>query len=190
MTFFQDLYKSLFPRNKQVAIHEVLVRSSTFLQSYNSWEKSDSILNILREISRSWHFKKNHIKSVIEIELYVSPYSNGFTIFSDFDPEKIPLAFLMEYVKEKLLANKYRQVHNDRKIEETENFVLMLERYYLKPNLVEGTQIDQLFGNVLIELKYQDHEAVWLKIMANVYSGRKYKDPLKFEELISLLFEN
>ncbi len=190
MTFFQNLYKSLFPRNKQVEVHEVLTRSSSFLEAYNSWKKSDSCLNILSEISRSWHFKRNNIKSVIEIEIYISPYSNGLTILSDNDPEQIPLAFIMEYINEKLLENNYIQAHSDRKIQETENFVVMLERYYLKPNLEKGLLFNQLYGIVHIELKYLDNELEWLKIMTNVYSGRKYKDPLEFSDLISFLFDN
>ena len=190
MTFFQDLYKKLFSNSSPIAIHEVLTRSATFLAEYGDWKKTESSQEILNELSRSWHFKKNNIKSSIEIELYISPYSNGLTIFSGSGMERISLAFLMEYIKETLLENKYRIVHNDRKIQETENFVLMLERYFLKPNPIQEAQINQLYGNILIEVKYQDNEEVWLKIMANVHSGRKYKDPRDFNELITLLFDN
>lgn len=190
MAFYDQLINRLFPKDKEVSIHEVLKRSPHFSRSYDQWKLSGRCVDEREAIRKSYHYKLSNLKPSIDIEVYHSPYANGLIIYPQKDKEPLSFEFLMEYIREKLEMDGYRLVHADRKMMESVKMVTALEKYYLKPPLTTETPIDQKYGNVILELSYINNAPTKFKMMANIYSDRLYNEPRAFEDLITLLFES
>jgi len=180
---------NLFPQNKEVSVHEVLKRSTQFLKSYNTWRTSDRATEELAQIKQSYQNKLLNMKPSIDIEIYRSPYANGLIIYPVLDKKSLSVRFLMEYIREILENEGYRLVHADRKTMENGKDVKAIEKYYLKPPVSATIPIDQLFGNVILELNYKNNNPSRFKMIANIYSDRLYNEARTFEDLITLLFE-
>ncbi len=188
MAFYDHLINRLFPKDLEVSIHEVLKRSPQFFRSYDQWKSSGKCDEERRAIMKSYHFKLSHLKPLVDIEIYHSPYANGLVIYPQAEKETVTFEFIMEYIREILEKDGYRLVHADRKMMERGKQVTSLEKYYLKPPLSSETPIDQKFGNVIMELSFLNHTPTKFKMMANLYSDRLYNEPRAFEDLITLLF--
>jgi hypothetical protein len=143
-----------------------------------------------QEIFRSWGYQMSGIKPPVDVVLYTSDSANGFMVFPQYREERIPLSFLMEYIKDRMITIRYRLVHAERTINEKGTAIETLEKYYLKPALSTGGPADQYYGNVHLELMIQDQEEVRLKVLVTVYSDRAYTKPRHFEEFVSFLFDN
>jgi hypothetical protein len=189
MAFYDHLINRLFPKDKEVTIHEVLKRSPQFSRSYDQWKSSENFVDELAAILKSYHYKLSGLKPTVDIEIYHSPYANGLIIYPEKDKKPLSFGFLMEFIREKLEMNSYRLVHADRKMMETGKIVTALEKYYLKPPQSSAIPIDQKFGNVILELSYTNNTPSKFKMMANIYSDRLYNEPREFEDLMTLLFE-
>jgi hypothetical protein len=189
MAFYEHLIHSLFPKDKEISIHEVLKRSQSFSTAYDQWKSSGKCSTERNAILRSYHYKISRLNAPLDIEVYHSPYANGLVIYPQKDKEPVAFEFMMEYIRETLEKKGYRLVHADRKMMEKGRKVTSLEKYYLKPPLSAETPIDQKFGNVILELSFLNHSPIKFKMMANIYSDRLYTEPNPFEDLISLLFE-
>lgn len=189
MAFYDHLLNRLFPKDKEVSIHEVLKRSPKFSRSYDQWKSSGMCDKERNAIFKSYHFKLSNLKTSVDIEIYHSPYANGLIIYPHADKEPVSFEFLMEYIREILEKDGYRLVHADRKMMERGKQVTSLEKYYLKPPLSAMTPTDQIFGNVVLELSFVNYVPSKFKMMANIYSDRLYNEPRAFEDLIALLFD-
>jgi hypothetical protein len=188
MAFYERLLERLFPKNEEISIHEVLKRSYQFNKSFDQWKSTDEGGNVIAMIRDSYYDKVLNKMTSIDLEVYHSPYANGIIIYPQHEQRKIPLTFIMEYIREKLELDDYRLVHADRKIKEQGKMVTGLEKYYLKPPLSAEIPIDQKFGNVILELSYNNDSPSKFKMMANVYSDRLYHQPKSFDDLITLIF--
>jgi hypothetical protein len=188
MAFYERLIERLFPKNEEISIHEVLKRSNQFNRSFDKWKSSDEAGKELGMIRDSYYDKVLNKITAIDLEVYHSPYANGIILYPQYEQGKISLTFIMEFIREKLELDNYRLVHADRKIKEQGKMVTALEKYYLKPPLSAEIPIDQKFGNVILELSYENNSPWKLKMMANVYSDRLYNQPKPFDDLISLIF--
>jgi len=188
MAFYEKILNRLFPKDEEISIHEVLKRSSHFNDSYDLWKSTQEAGDELRKVKDSYHDKILNKATAIDLEVYHSPYANGIIIYPRRDQKLISLAFLMEFIREKLELDDYRLVHADRRIKERGKMVMAVEKYYLKPPLSAEIPIDQKFGNVILELSYENNTTSKFKMMANVYSDRLYHSPKTFEDLITLIF--
>lgn len=189
MAFYDHLINQLFPKDKEVSVHEVLKRSPQFFRTYDRWKSSGKCDIQRNAILESYHNKLSHLHTSVDIEVYHSPYANGLIIYPHKDKEPVSFEFLMELIREMLEHEGYRLVHADRKIMEKGKQVSSLEKYYLKPPLSPQTPIDQKFGNVILELSFLNHSPVKFKLLANVYSDRLYNEPRTFQDLITVLFD-
>jgi hypothetical protein len=188
MAFYDKLLNRLFPKDEEISVHEVLKRSSHFNRSYDQWKSSEIAEDELQTIKNSYYDKVLNKASAIDLEVYHSPYANGMIIYPREGRKTISLSYTMEYIREKLELDDYRLVHADRKIKEKGKLVTALEKYYLKPPLSAEIPIDQKFGNVILELSYENNSPSKFKLMANIYSDRLYNSPKSFEDLIHLIF--
>ncbi|MBR9999743.1 MAG: hypothetical protein KFF73_12280 [Cyclobacteriaceae bacterium] len=188
MAFYENLINRLFPKDKEVIIHEVLKRSVPFSRSYDLWKSSSQAAEELQAVSESYDNRLSDIKPSIDIEVYFSPYANGIVIYPERGEFPLSIEFIMEYIREKLELTDYRLVHADRKMTERGKMVTALEKYYLKPPLSADIPIDQKFGNVILELSYENDLPLKFKMMANIYSDRLYHEAHAFDDLIVLLF--
>jgi hypothetical protein len=188
MAFYENLINRLFPKDKEVTIHETLKRSVQFSMAYDQWKSSSRAREELEAVSSSYHRKLSSQGSLLDIEVFHSPYANGIVIYPANGEYRLSIEFLMEYIREKLEFAGYRLIHADRKLKETGGKVTALEKYYLKPALSAEVPIEQKFGNVILELNHENDRPVKFKMMANIYSDRLYHEPYSFEDLIVLLF--
>jgi hypothetical protein len=188
MTFYENLIKRLFPKDRELTIHETLKRSAHFSVAYDQWKSSSMARENLEILSASYQNKLSGHRSLIDIEVFHSPYANGILIYPANGEYPLSIEFIMEYIREKLELTGYRLVHADRKMTESGGKVTALEKYYLKPPISAEVPIEQKFGNVILELSHENDRPVKFKMMANIYSDRLYQEPYSFEDLIVLLF--
>ena len=95
----------------------------------------------------------------------------------------------MEFIKDQLVNMSYDIAHADRKMNEDQSHVEILEKYYLKPPRSTSIPKDQMYGNVVLELLKHDHEEIRLHFLVNVYSDRLYSRAREFSELLSVIFD-
>ena len=62
-------------------------------------------------------------------------------------------------------------------------------KYYLKPSykLNKSLPMNQLYGNISLELILKNDVPFRFKFLSNTYSDRNYKEPMPFEDLIKYL---
>jgi len=190
MSFFDDISGKLFPANKKVGIHEVLTRDQKFMKRYMEWTRGEAFKNLKEDLLKSWEFKLKDLSPPLDMMTYTSDYANGFTLYPDSVGHSYSLSHLMEYLKEKLMDASYRPVHLVRKMDEKNEVIVTLEKYYLKPPLSNEELINQMYGNVEIEVLKHSKEEKRLKFLVSVYSDRKYTKPWDINELMYFLFED
>lgn len=190
MSLFEDLYRKLFAGNPKRDVHEPLRRSAGFMNDFRMWMDEIQSAWLLEDIGKKLQRKLDTGTKPLDIHIYHSDYANGFVIYPEISGEKIPLSFLMEFLKTKMLDLSYRLVHAGRTMKEKNGYIETLELYQLKPPFSLSIPLDQRYGNVLIELSKHNNEEHRLKFLVNIYSDRKYTVAKQYSELISLIFEN
>ncbi|MBK6265928.1 hypothetical protein JKA74_12870 [Marivirga sp. S37H4] len=189
MTFFDKIYHQLFSANKnKVLSHETLNRSEKEKERFADWIGNEKHHTLLDRIHHAYHMKLTDIKDEIPIVLFRSAYANGFAIKNNDEILNKSFPFLLEYFKLKIVELGYRQAGSDKKVSTKEGYVLTVEKYYLKPPLQVKPPIDQLYGNIAIELHLLNDTPNYLKITASIYSDRAYKSHLDFDEMVEKIF--
>jgi hypothetical protein len=190
MSWFDKISKRLFSSDDRVKIHEVLNRTPGFIDDYKNWMDEEQLATLKHDVLRSWNLDGDEEESPVEISILRSDYANGFTIYPKYYDSRIPLAFLMEYLKDQLINIGYRLAHADRKMNENQTQVEILEKYYLKPPRSLSVPRDQLYGNVIVELLKHGQEEIRLQFLVNIYSDRLYTKAMNFSDLLAVLFDN
>jgi len=189
MTYFDQIYTRLFPKDKQatkpVVVDHLLKRSETFLKQYTKWKSSDEASQLLTDVSNSYQSALIGVGRIPSIVLHQSTNSNGFAISYDEEYDKNAFPFLLDYLAEKVKSLGYRSVINKQTLKEKDNDVEKKELHYLKPKPGFVEPIDQKFGNIQIEFIAYNDEPSRIKFIANTYSDRKYTDPVSFNSLIN-----
>jgi hypothetical protein len=189
MSLFDKISKKLFSNQDQINIHEVLKRTPGFIDDYRNWANDSKFLVLKKDILKSWNLNGDKEALQVDMTLYTSDYANGFTIYPEYKKTKLPLSFLMEYIKDRMINISYRLAHADRKIKENHTYIETLEKYYLKPPLSSAIPKDQLYGNVILELLKHGQEEIRLQFLVNIYSDRLYSRARDFNELMSVIFD-
>jgi hypothetical protein len=190
MTFFDSIYDKLFSRTastNEVLSHQALKRTEVEKVNFSKWLQSGQSSNLLEAIHRAYHLKRTNIRSEIPVLLFRSVYANGFAIKNNEIIKDQEFAFLLDYFKHQLLQLGYRQAGSDSKVTAKEGFVLSIDKFYMKPPLQIEPPIDQLYGNISIELHKFNDEPNYIKVMASIYADRLYKKYEDFDELVELL---
>lgn len=190
MSLFDDLSEKLFPSNKKIDIQEVLKRTPKFMEDYHDWIQGDIFLALKPDLLKSWNYQFNNIRSPVNMSIYTSDYASGFIIYPMYVNSMIPLSFLMEFLKDRMLDHSYRLVHSGRTIKEVKEIIETQEMYHLKPPISNNLPIDQMYGNIHIELIKNDNKEIRLKFLASIYSDRKYSEARDFYDLVNVLFDN
>lgn len=196
MSFADHLLKRLFKSKSPSGlpvVEEKLRRSERYTEAYELWKTRDAYSRRLDEIYLSYHLKKqNEQSSFLEVHLLNSPYSNGFalTYHPDFSYEEF--SFLFDYFSERVQELEYRHYTSDRRIYDRAGYVEAIEKHYHKPKQPQELQdkkLEQRFGNILIEQVLIDDKPSFIRLMAHVYSDRKFHAPNPFEGLLDHLLE-
>lgn len=193
MTFFDTIYDKLFNKKVDengVLSHQPLKRSKSELANFKKWLATEKCTDLIQNIHRSYHLKRTNIDTEIPILLFRSVYANGFAIKNSREIANIEYEYLLDYFKHQLIQLGYRQAGSDSKVTAKDGFVLSVDKFYMKPPLQTEPPIDQLYGNVSIELHKFNDQPNYLKIMASIYSDRLYKKHGDFDELIEHLLDS
>jgi hypothetical protein len=191
MSYLDDLLLKLFPRKSRHAsvVHEIIKRSDDYCTRYDAWAEGESE-EWLKEIGKAYYYKQAGISHRLEVHLLHSPYANGFALSFRREVNRQQARFLLDSLRDRVVASGYRLTQSDRRVTEQDQKVKEVEKHYLKPPLAHHTgSIDQHFGNISIELVLLNNEPEHLKLTASVYSDRLYREPKPFDELAGILFD-
>jgi len=187
MGVWEDLRDRLFPRGGKLLWHEVISRPEKEEISKEAWAKQ--IPNVLETLSKSYHYKKLDLKAPWQVHVFDSSSANGFALSFPKDLGKLGFQHLFDLLKEQVLTMGYKLANSDRKLTDKGQFVMTVERHYLKPKTRQfEPPVDQRYGNVLIELVKEDDAPQYIKVMASVYNDRMYQPAAPFHEFLEALF--
>lgn len=197
MSYFEKLVNKLFSEKNPpgtAIVHEVLKRTKKETQQYESWKNTDAQNELLQAVAQAYYYKKTNIRASPEVHLFSTVYANGFAI--TYPPTVSVQVFknLFDYLKDKVVAMNYRLVTADRRIIDRENYVETIEKYYLKPpweaQEASFQEIDQQYGNIVIEYILIDGKPSYIKLLVSIYSDSLYKEALSYNEFMKKLFED
>ena len=190
MTFFDSIYDKLFRRNSQksgILSHEPLKRSQKEEIRLERWYGSERHQELLKLIHHSYHLKKTDIEGDVPILQFNSVYANGMAIKHTDHIEAEEYALLLDAFKRRLIDLGYRQAGSDSKHVAKEGYVVSVDKYYMKPPLQTEPPINQMYGNISLELHFFNDQPNYMKIMASIYSDRLYQPHYDYDELVEEL---
>lgn len=191
MSYFDYVYKRLFSKSAStIFVNEVIKRSQSFLKRFDSWKTSEMCEEYLNEIWQSYSWKKNGIDKNPQVLILETSRSNGFAISYQPDSNKNHFHYLFDYLAHKVKRLDYRLVTSKFTMEERGENVETKEMHYLKPKHDFTTPRDQKYGNVQIEYIRVNDQPTRIKLIANTYSDRAYKEPKDFEQLAQFIFSS
>ena len=175
----------------QPAVHEIISRTDSFLESYKIWKNGPThkrLLNWIAEEYNTYQLEKDPVHK--GIDFLRTDSTNGVAIhFDDVDYTKEDAFFLFDYFKEKIRTHNYRTQVSDTRTYSKNTWVETVERHYLKPRPVydEHGKIDQGFGNITILLTLRDDKVYNLKLSATAYQDRLFNAEEGFDGLMKFL---
>ncbi len=199
MTFFDRVYKQIFKKEgipeyngKKYIIQEMYSLQDSKVDKYHLWKSDIPNSEKLRSIFKGLEYKKLGLsESNQRFSLFNSRQSNGFYVLCDGFLEEEESIFILEFLKDKMIELGYYMNHSSKDIYEQSGNIKTLISYYLKPKLSGfNFPLEQGFGNIHLEFLMINNKPDYLKLMANVYSDRNYKESESFEALLEALAED
>jgi hypothetical protein len=167
-----------------------LKRDETFLKNYEIWKSSGKSTELLNELKANFLQGEPVEGSMLNINFHYTPGANGFSIEGSEKIETAIYRYLADYFKEKVLPLNYRLYSAVSETKNRVDRVINLERYYFKPAAWSPEPpLEQLFGNILIELEMSGGKVDYLKVLATYYTGFDYKPAKSFDELALLMLD-
>lgn len=171
-----------------------LVRDDSFKQYFNQWKQSKNSREMLNGLYGNYLNGEPLEDSVLAIDLHQAPGANGFSVHSkeeSYNPNADELRCLMDLFREKTIALQYRPYSSTFEEKTRVDHTIRKERHYLKPwSGSTEMPMEQLYGNITIELELKNGEAEQLKVMATYYTGFNYRPAASFDNLISKLLSS
>ncbi len=187
MSYFDYIYNKLFGKpgstSTRVLVNEIIQRSQSFLDRFNAWKTSDLCADYLNDLWQSYFWQKKGVDKDPHIHILESTYSNGFAISYEAKYGKNHFKYLFDYLADQVKLLGYRSVVSRHTMQEKGDVVEMKEMHYLKPKRGFVEPIDQKYGNVQIEYIEENDQPTRIKLVANSYPDRKYKEAESFENL-------
>ena len=192
-----DFFKNFFQEAEQSSsskplIREVISRDEKEMAAFNGWKNSleqRRLMDWLTDQFAIWKVLPDDIhKAILFLD---TPSSKGFAVrFRDLEKKQNPI-FFFDFLKEKTQALNYRIQIADTRTWSSGNEVHTMERYYLKPRTskMPDGKINQLFGNIMIELLHKDNIPFNLKFRATSYNDRLYHPAPDFRQLMNELLQ-
>ncbi len=172
-------------------MRETLERLPREQEAYQSWKNSDSCYLLLQKIAKAYYYQKTNISSDIKVHLFTSPGANGFAI--NYEPifGSKTFDYLLDYFKDQTLEQKYKIQMAERKIMVKGDWIETKDKYYLKPSIkiqmLDDQLVNQLYGNVAIELIKKDQTPLYLKLLVTHYKDHQFSEVLDYDDLIGKL---
>jgi len=190
MNYFDQIYSKVFGRDtsRPVVMDALIKRNKSFLDKFNQWKGSEISHDFLNDIWQSYFWSKQGIDKKPTVLIHESNYSNGFALNYENNYDKNYFHFLFDYLADQVKNLGYILVTSKVSMKENGDNVETREMHYLKPKRSFVEPIEQKFGNVQIEFLKVNEYPTRIKLIANVYPDRKYKEPDDFEVLAKYLF--
>ncbi len=178
------LFDRLFPPKTPVAVHQLLRRSEKETEDYEDWLSAKTYNRMVEYVASE--IKSNAAQA--DVLNFSQTATNGIVIyFGEWTTERDFRHFLF-YMAYKISTLGYIQVHADKYMKEQGAEVESKARIYLKSRS-RKSPVDQLYGNILLELVRNNNISSYIKLQANTYSDRNFLDPKPFEELLDHLLQ-
>lgn len=164
-----------------------LVRDEGYLAACKHWQIQGHADAWIDRLRNAFNLYRAGLEGETCLDFLEFRASNGFAIHlqnEDFPAGESP--FVMDLLRDRLLAQDYRLVISDRRIREDS----MVDKHYLKPRLERQQQgpVHQRYGNITIELTHRRGEPVRLTLIATHYQDSHYHPPEDFRDLLERLF--
>lgn len=191
-----DFFKNYFREAEQSSAsrpitREVLVRSPETQVDFENWKGSLAFRRIIGFLAEGYATYQSRPESVDRALTFLNtPSSKGFAIhFPQTDYSRQDAGHLLDLLKEKVQLFNYRPQHSDTRTWSEQDWIQTVERYYLKPrqSWADDQKIDQLFGNITIELTLRNDQPHLLTFRATSYSDRLYAEAADFHELMQTI---
>jgi hypothetical protein len=174
----------------QPVIHELIKRSEEEITDFEQWKQTlvaKRMLNWLSEQYVIFGVRPNDIDEAIDFLDTAS--SKGFVVhFFKTRYSNRDVQHLFDLLKSKVRGLGYRTQISDTRTFAQNDQVVTIERHYLKPPPSFGQhtsgQLDQRFGNVMIEHELRNDKPHYLKFRATTYRDSQFLEPRTFQELM------
>lgn len=190
-----DFFKNLFQEAEESSsskplIREAIKRDEKEIAAFDDWKNSlecRRLINWLNDQYAIWQVLPDDLdKTLVFLN---TPSTKGFALqLTNKERVQNPVLFF-DLLKEKTQALNYRIQIADTRTWSKGKDVLTVDRYYLKPRTskMPNGKIDQLYGNVMVELQHKNNSPFNLKFRATSYNDRLYQPALGFKELMNEL---
>ena len=196
MTSVWDFFKKFFQEAEQSSasrpiIREALERSTEEKEAFENWKGTLACRRIIGTLAEGYAMYQSMPESVDRALTFLdTPSSKGFAIhFPQMDCSRQDASHLLDLFLEKVRLFNYRLQHSDTRTWSEKDWAQTVDRYYLKPrqSWAEGQKIDQLFGNITIELALRNDQPHLLTFRATSYADRLYAEAADFHELMQAI---
>jgi len=174
-------------------LHEQVSLKSYDLISFQEWKETKCLPDIQRLISTSYsNFLITQNAKQASLSFLDTKVSSGLIIhcpitsFSKQDLMHVMYFFYLKFEEKGYVLNLA-----DVKSRQKSSWVENIYRHYLKPSLrleklngTNGPVLNQLYGNISIELVSRDDIPYQLKLLANNYHDQNYAPAQDFSDLI------
>lgn len=185
------LFKSSKSGNYNVPVHsELLNRSTKEKFNYAEWVQTGQDKLYLKLLLDNYELRKNETRGTIDFQIYKSEPANGFYFGNHRIFKGGVFQFLFDKLKDRAEEMGYECKNNHRQYREVGEKVKCTDTYYLKPPLSyddEFQNIDQMYGNVHLEMVSFDEQPEYIKCMVNIYNDSKYQKALPFDDFMEKL---
>ncbi len=195
LTWWQNI-KKLFQASEQSspvvpAFHEALERDEIFVNKYNTWKNGIVKKRFFTWLIDQYTIYQNQPTNIDQAFDFLDiPTSKGFAVhLFKTNYTKQEAQYILEYLREKAQELRYIKQLADVRSYNRPNWVETVERYYLKPSrrIESSKKVNQLYGNIRIELLFRNDKVYQLKFSATHYQDHLYEAPKDFSQLIQYL---
>ncbi|MBI1184600.1 hypothetical protein GC194_10030 [bacterium] len=173
-------------------MREELKRSNNDRMNYALWLESEARVNVLRFVEEQYDQSRNGNENVALFRVINSGGTNGFMLRYLPETEALDFQHLFDYFRNKVVELQYVTYTSDVRTFDKAQQVESIERHYLKPSwrklntkeVNTDGRMNQLYGNVTIELLRHDQTPQYIKFMCQHYVDSKFMEPLDFNHLI------
>ncbi|MBT8218949.1 MAG: hypothetical protein KJP00_03960 [Bacteroidia bacterium] len=186
--------KTLFQEADQSSIsnpilHTILERSETQESDFRRWAdlgKEQQFFSWLRYCYNGFF---NNQESPAEIKFLDTTSKKGFVLYLNRSKHIKHPEYIMDAIWLRIKNLGYRNYVSDQKSYNAGSTIETSQRHYLKPplNFSPGNKLDQLYGNICIELILKNDHPQYLKFSATTYQDHMFQQANKFSTLIEEL---
>lgn len=190
--FFKDFFKEAEESSPSKPIfNEILARSEQEKAAFENWKGSLPCRRFFDLLAAQYAIYQSNPAGIDPAVTFLqSDSSKGFALhFDRLDFNRQDASHFFDLLKEKMLAVSYRPELSNVRSWSEKDWVQTVERHYLKPkkSWEEGKVIDQLFGNITIELTLRNDRPQLITFRATGYSDRLYAQALGFHDLMQAI---